>query len=351
MKHSNYPRVLFRGGKDTGIIIIFTKIQGLLYEGLKLASRLAIKILCREIRVNNPAILGLKGPVLLAANHPNSFLDSILLDTLFKEPVWALARGDAFRKKWHARLLRSLRIFPVYRNSEGVENLHVNYQTFDTCVELFKKNQIVTIYSEALCVNEWHLRNLKKGTARLAIQAWEAGVPLTVLPVGINYSSFRTIGKNVHINFGDPITAEKIPVSKSDGHRHQHFNQCLQEELKKLVYEIAPGDTARLEQMLGSPVHKLEKLLLVPFALVGKIIHLPIYYPLQQYTLKNFGETGHYDSVLTALLLLAYPFYLLLILLVLLTIGASFLTALLTIAGLPLFAWCHVRTKKQFDFQ
>lgn len=351
MKHSNNPRVLFRGGKDTVIIAIFTKIQGLLYEGLKLVSRLAIKLLCREIRVNNPAVLQLKGPILLAANHPNSFLDSILLDTLFKEPVWALARGDAFNKKWHARLLSSLRIFPVYRTSEGVENLHVNYKTFDTCVALFKKNQIVTIYSEALCVNEWHLRNLKKGTARLAIQAWEAGLPLTVLPVGINYSSFRSIGKNVHINFGEPITAARVPFTKSDGARHQQFNQCLQDELKKLVYEISPTDTEKLTQLLAFPVGKLEKRLLTPVASLGRWIHWPIHYPLQQFTLKKFGKTGHYDAVLSSLLLLTYPLYLLLLFSVLLYIGYSVIAAGMIIALFPLSAWCHIRTKKQFDFQ
>jgi len=323
----------------------------LVYEGLKLVSRLAINLLCREIRINNPAFLHLKGPILIAANHPNSFLDSILINTLFKEPVWALARGDAFKKKWHAQLLGSLRIFPIYRTSEGIENLHVNYQTFDTCLSLFKQNQIVTIYSEALCVNEWRLRNLKKGTARLAIQAWEAGIPLTVLPVGLNYSSFRRIGKNVHINFGELITAERVPITKNDGVRYQHFNTCLQEEFKKLVYEIAPEDRQKLTDLLGVPVSNLEKRLLFPFALLGRMIHRPLHYPLQQFTLKKFGKTAFYDAVLSALLLLSYPLYLLLILITLLLLGFSLLSTGLIITVFPLSAWCHVRTKKQFDFQ
>ena len=130
---------------------IFTKNQGLLYPLLKLTSRLAIRLLCREIRINNPEVLQEKGPILLAANHPNSFLDSILLDLLFKRPVWALARGDAFRKKTHARLLHQLNILPVYRSSEGTNNLTINYQTFDACVELFRQRQIITIYSEIVC--------------------------------------------------------------------------------------------------------------------------------------------------------------------------------------------------------
>ena len=40
-----------------------------------------------------------QGPLLIAANHPNSFLDAIILDTLFKNTVYSLTRGDAFKGK------------------------------------------------------------------------------------------------------------------------------------------------------------------------------------------------------------------------------------------------------------
>ena len=93
-------------------------------------------------------------------------------------------------------------MLPVYRVSEGVENLEHNYTTFDACEKLFEKNKIVLIFSEGRCINEWHLRPLKKGTARLALTAWQHNIPLKVLPLGINYSSFRKFGKNMHLNFG-----------------------------------------------------------------------------------------------------------------------------------------------------
>lgn len=328
---------------------IFTKIQALLYPVIKLATRLAVSILCRRIQISDPALLKSEGPLLLAANHPNSFLDSILLDTLFEKPVWALARGDAFRNKNHARWLRQLNIMPVYRTSEGTENLSINYQTFNSCVALFNKNGIVTIYSEALCVNEWHLRPLKKGTARLAIQAWEARIPLRVLPVGINYSSFRLFGKNVHINFGKPITADTIPPQQSDGLRHNLFNQVLQEELQKLVYEIPASDNNLLEEKLKVPVSALEKWLFYMPAKIGWLIHLPLYVPIRKLALHKFGDTGHCDSVISALLLLSYPFYLLLCWLLLMSTGVSWHLAATVTVWFPLLAWCHVRIKPQFD--
>ena len=321
----------------------------MLYASIKLAGRLAIKILCRRIRISDPGMLKRRGPMLLAVNHPNSFLDSILLDLLFEAPVWALARGDAFRNKTHARLLRKLNILPVYRSSEGVSNLSINYQTFDACVALFRQDQIVTIYSEARCVNEWHLRPLKKGTARLAIQTWEAGIPLTVVPVGLNYSSFRSIGKNVDINIGEPIHAYDVPADTTDGQRLNAFNQLLLQRLQPLVYEIDKHDKPMLEKKLGVAVSPFEKIVWYVPARAGQLFHWPLYKPIQKIALHYFDRTGHYDSVVSSLLLLLYPVYLLLMCGLLWWSTHSFYATLALLIAAPFCAWCRVRIKPQFD--
>lgn len=138
-----------------------------------------------------------QGPLLIAANHPNSFLDAIIISSLFKLPVYSLARGDAFASNFITKVLRSFNMLPVYRLSEGTENLEYNYATFNSCEKLFQKNKIVLIFSEGNCINEWHLRTLKKGTARLVLNAWQNNIPLKIIPLGINYSSFRFFGKNL----------------------------------------------------------------------------------------------------------------------------------------------------------
>jgi len=231
----------------------------LLYRLLKVIVRLAMKIFCRKIVINKPAMVKKHGPLLLASNHPNSFLDAVIFDILFEQPIWSLARGDVFKNKFIHRILTSLKMFPVYRVSEGVENLNSNYETFENCKQLFRENGIVLIFSEGKCINEWHLRPLKKGTARLAINSWEENIPLEVLPVGINYSSFRRFGKNVFINFGSVISKEEISPNMPDGLRFQTFNSLLQEQLRGLVYEINKQDIARKKRAVGkkaSPVIK-----------------------------------------------------------------------------------------------
>src|SRR5687768_5962071 len=113
--------------------------------------------------INKPGMLQAAGPLLIAANHPNSFFDGTILTTLMDTPLYSLARGDAFRWRWVDKMLRKLRLLPVFRSSEGPENLNQNYITFDACLDVFRKGGAVLIFSEARCENEWHLRTLRKG--------------------------------------------------------------------------------------------------------------------------------------------------------------------------------------------
>ena len=112
----------------------------MLYQFVKIIARAAIKFYCRDLQINHKELLDSEGPLLLAVNHPNSFLDAIVLATLANKPLYSLARGDAFNGKWISRVLVSLKLLPVYRTSEGVENLAGNYSTFNRCKEIFKQN-------------------------------------------------------------------------------------------------------------------------------------------------------------------------------------------------------------------
>ena len=307
-----------------------------------------MKIFCRKIIVNNRAMLKKNGPLLLASNHPNSFLDAVILDILFHKPVWSLTRGDIFRKPFICKLLSALKMFPVYRVSEGVENLNINYHTFEKCKDIFRKQGIVLIFSEGKCVNEWRLRPLKKGTARLAINSWEENIPLEVLPVGINYSSFRRFGKNVFINFGIIISQDDIPRNMAEGMRYQSFNNALQEQLNSLVYEINKDNKEQQQALLEKQPSRFERVLFAIPAAIGWILHLPLYIPVQTIIYKKTISNDHYDSIMAAVLLLTYPFYLLTVsFLSFYLIGTmySFLALLL----LPATAWCYVQVKPQLD--
>lgn len=284
-----------------------------------------------------------QGPILIASNHPNSFLDAIILATLFKHPVYSLARGDAFAGRIITRILSLFNMLPVYRVSEGVENLENNYTTFEACQDIFKKNGIVLIFSEGRCINEWHLRPLKKGTARLAIAAWQQNIPLEILPLGINYSSFRRFGKNVFLNFGDTLRKEDLNHNSSDGKVMNEFNEVLKQQLQNLVFEIDSNDKARLEKTFNTSRSLLRRILLFIPATLGYILHLPLYYPIHL-AIKDKSQ-DHYDSIMIGLLFFVYPLYVLsLTLIVFFIVHSAIVFFLLLLIPLTALALLHFRS-------
>ncbi|MGV3658485.1 MAG: 1-acyl-sn-glycerol-3-phosphate acyltransferase [Chitinophagaceae bacterium] len=308
---------------------------------LKIYARLAIRLFCRHIRINQPQLLKSSGPLLLAANHPNSFLDGILLTTLFDNDIYSLARGDAFKNKHLNKFLRWLRLLPVYRTSEGVENLGHNYTTFAACCKTFEKGGIVLIFSEGRCENEWYFRPLKKGTARLALSAWQDGIPLQVLPVAFNYSSFKKFGKTVHIDFGEEILEADIDRQDAEGKQLLQFNQLLHRQLHPRVYEIAPDDKATVNEKFIRDKSTLFYALLFLPAMLGLLLHAPLFFPVQWFTQYRFGNSGHFDSVIHSLLMLLYPLYLLIAIIIAFKfIG---LYALLVTALFPFTAWAWLQ--------
>ena len=132
-----------------------------------------------------------KGAAILACNHPNSFLDAIVVALTLKRDIHFLVRSDVFRKPLAAAILKRLNMIPIYRLEEGAENLERNKGTFDLCNSILDKGGIILIFSEGNCVVEKRLRSLRKGTARIWLGAMEQRGwtnPIPVIPVGINYT-------------------------------------------------------------------------------------------------------------------------------------------------------------------
>ena len=164
--------------------------------------------------------------------------------------------------------------------------------------------------------------------------------------MGINYSSFKKFGKEVHLLFGEPILKEHVD-NHSEGKFHLDFNGLLASRLGNLVYEIDGKDVEKRKSIFSIKMKTSLLVLLVP-GIIGMLIHLPFYLPIKLFTELRFKKSGHYDSVVASLLILLYPFYLLLMFLILLPLSSP--SALLLFVLLPLFARCALEVKYQFDY-
>ncbi len=273
----------------------------------------------------------LSGPVLITANHPNSFLDAIIIATVFNQPIHFLARGDAFHKPWHNVLLRSLHMFPVYRMSEGKEFLGLNAAAFENSRKVLSKNGIVLIFIEGICVNKHELQPFKKGAARIAATCWKEGIPLKVLPLGIGYSSFNLMGKSVLIQTGELLNQKDLMQLDEEAKNYNFFNQVLFKKIKELISVPAfkPNKTS-LKIILGK---------------LGIILNQPLYILLSRFVFKKTKNTVFYDSVLFGLLFFCYPLYLFLLGLILSIFSVSLYSILLILFLHPILAYFATSTK------
>ena len=150
------------------------------------------------------------------------------------------------------------------------------------------------------------------------------------------------------INFGDIITKKDIDLGESEGLRHQAFNNELRRQLEELVFDVSKNDKEKQKDLLALKPSLFARIILFIPALIGWIIHAPLYLPVRSLTWKRTWNNDHFDSVMTGILLLVYPVYLVALTLIVLSITKSWLGLLLLLA-LPFTAWSYVQLKPQLD--
>lgn len=186
----------------------------LIYRFCKAALFPIMRLFYRRVYFSNRQNVPKNKPILLACNHPNSFLDGISVSYYLFRRTYVLVRGDVFKKGWADYLLRSYRLLPIFRSTDGddpKENRVNNNITFDNCYELFKKNYAIIIFSEAIAKLEKRLRPLKKGTARLAFDSMEKSnweMDLCIVPTSLNYTHFKGFRNELMIDFDKPIVVK-----------------------------------------------------------------------------------------------------------------------------------------------
>ena len=304
----------------------------MIYTLLKLPIRLALSIFCVDIQLINPRFRTEKGPLLLVANHPNSFLDAIIIAAQFREPVHFLARGDAFRKPWHRFLLGLLHMIPVYRMSEGRQNLNQNEYAFKRSQELLSQNQIVLIFIEGICLHTHELQPFKKGAARIAMTAIKKKLALQIMPVAIGYHNFSGLGKTVRIELSAPVFAKKLFTQEQESLNMLHFNRALYEQLHKMI-------------QVPTVQEKKTNTICFLFSLIGYFLHQPLYQYIKNIARRKTKNTVFYDSVLFGMLFFLYPLYLLILMILMGLVHLSPLIIATTLVMHPITAWFAVRYK------
>jgi 1-acyl-sn-glycerol-3-phosphate acyltransferase len=176
------------------------------YRAVRAVGRFWLWFFFRSVDVRHPERVPGDGPVLLCINHPNNFIDSLLVGGAVPRKVHYLATAALFRNRLVSRFLLACGAIPVYRKQDDPDKMQKNADTFEACYRAFGEGRLVAIYPEGTTHAEVRVQRIKTGAARLAL-GYEAERPgaLRVIPVGLNFDARKSFRGRVLVSFGPAI--------------------------------------------------------------------------------------------------------------------------------------------------
>ncbi|HEV8586193.1 MAG TPA: lysophospholipid acyltransferase family protein [Methylomirabilota bacterium] len=178
------------------------------YRAVRGVARFWLWFFFKAVDVRHPERVPAEGPVLLCINHPNNFIDSLVVGAALRRKVHYLATASLFKNPLVARFLLAAGAIPVYRKQDAAAGAAPdrNADTFSACERAFAHDALIAIYPEGTTHAEARVQRIKTGAARIAL-AWEAAHPktLSVVPVGLTFEARKSFRARVLVSFGEPL--------------------------------------------------------------------------------------------------------------------------------------------------
>ena len=217
-------------------------MQAFFYILLKSYCRMALRFYYRTWQVQHQAPVP-DGPLLFVANHPNAFLDGVLVSCSTARNPWFLARGDVFQKAWAKKILGWLKLRPVFRFRDGFHTLRKNDEMIEGCVDLLSRNESILIFAEGDHSEPWSLLPLQKGFAKIALSAMKKNIAVHIVPVALQYDSLDTAGSRVLVSVGKPISVMDSTSLVTDTKvQMELLIDRTYESLKSMMVHIEPTE-------------------------------------------------------------------------------------------------------------
>lgn len=190
----------------------------LLYSLMKPPVQLALRVFFRRIEIRHPERLQESGPLLVAANHPNTLMDPLLVAANRRRgQLFFLAKSTFFQNPVSRWFFEHSNCIPVYRRQDAEsgaadvtpdELAALNEKAFGRSYDHLERGGLLMIFPEGTSISERRLRPLKTGAARIALGAearrdFQLGI--RILPIGLNYSAPTRFRSDVLVYPARPI--------------------------------------------------------------------------------------------------------------------------------------------------
>ncbi len=180
------------------------------------------------------------GAVIYAPNHANALCDAMCVLGIDHQQKVFVARADIFRDPKKAKILNWLKIMPISRVRDGLEEVRHNDKTINKAVETLQDGVPFCILPEGTHRPKHSLLPLSKGIFRIALQANETfgtEKPVYIVPVGIEYGDYFHLWDSVTVTIGAPINVTEFAKAHSEL-EYPQLILALREELTLRMREL-----------------------------------------------------------------------------------------------------------------
>jgi len=186
----------------------------MIYRVLRWIAGITVHWFYGDIRIVDEEKIPVAGPLLIAANHRNALVDSLLTGWVMPRRITMTAKATLLDNPFVAALFKIVGVVPLRRASDEFRKANGspidrsrNANAFREILQTLDKRGAVLIFPEGKSHNEAGLEPLRTGLARLALQARdEQGIrSVRILPIGLVFEDKGTPGSAVEVRVGDAI--------------------------------------------------------------------------------------------------------------------------------------------------
>ena len=251
----------------------------MIYSVLRWIAGIALHCFYRDIRVVGKNRIPATGPLLIAVNHQNALVDSLIVGWLAPRRIAMTAKATLADNPFISLVFRMMHVVPLRRMSDESRNTRRlafdrsrNLEAFSEILEVLRQKGAVLIFPEGKSHNESGLEPLKTGLARLALQARdESGLTgLRILPLGLVFENKGVPGTIVGVRVAELLDMDTWPDSD-----RVNLTREIADRLRPVSQEaeLPPKQVGREEAEMSTLRHKIISCV----AWWGRLMHeLPI---------------------------------------------------------------------------
>ena len=254
----------------------------MIYRFLKQIIKASLFFYFRRIVVTGKEHIPDSGPLILVANHPNTFMDPLLVAAITEQRVGFIANAGIFVNRLVTRIFNYFHVIPIFRKQDIQPGEKPdNKKAFLKCHDYLDQKGTLLIFPEGTSYYELKLREIKTGTARIALSYEEIKNfegKLKIVPIALDYSD--------PIQFRSVVSVTVCPVlSVHDYKMAYEMNEFeaveeLTEAIRKELADIIPQTSGKEQEKFLLRAHNFYTAFYAPKADLNL-------YPKQSLELRN----------------------------------------------------------------